>query len=123
MTDNSGAIFRDWSPFMRSPRRATTVVLLAAPLLLTLLAPSPTRAGDDHYWVSHDPRIGYALPYQRVYQFPAVLVNQPPTPFFLIPPPAPYPAMLYYQDAPTIRAGGALFAVYDEFAGPSMIPH
>jgi hypothetical protein len=107
---------------MRSPRSDTATLVLAAVLLLAFFVTLPARAGDDHYWVHHDPSIGYALPFQRVYQFPAALVNQPPTPYGFIPPPAPYPTVLYYQGVPTTRGGGALFAVYDEFAGPSMVP-
>ncbi len=88
---------------------------------------SKARAGDhgDHYWVSQDPAIGYALPIQRVYQFPAVLVYQPGPPGgYTVPIQHVYqfPAALVYQPGPEIPFGGVTNSTYDQWAGPSFTP-
>ena len=87
---------------MRSVRPATMAGLLFLPLLWAPLM-SEACAGDhaDHYRVSHDPSIGYAVPIQRVYQFPAAFVFQP---------------------GPEIPFGGVVHSAYDQYAGPSFIP-
>ncbi len=87
---------------MRSVRPATLAGLLFLPLLWAPMM-SKACAGDhaDHYRVSQDPSIGYAVPIQHVYQFPAALVFQP---------------------GPAIPFGGVMNSAYDQYAGPSFIP-
>jgi hypothetical protein len=46
--------------------------------MLMLVAPS-ARGHDYNGW-TNNPAVGYAVPIQAVYQFPKVIVNQPPTP-------------------------------------------
>jgi hypothetical protein len=66
-------------PSMRFIRTAEMIRLLAVSMYFTLGMQSSARAGDDehHYWVSHDPSVGYAVSIQHVYQFPAAIVFQP----------------------------------------------
>lgn len=65
-------------PSLRFVQSAILAGLLFLPLLWALIM-SNACAGDhgDHYWVSQDPTIGYAVSIQRVYQFSAAFVDQP----------------------------------------------
>jgi len=88
---------------------------------------SKARAGDhaDHCWVSQDPSIGYAVPIQHVYQFPAAFVHHPgPRGGYAVPIQHVYqfPAAFAYQSGPEIPFGGVMNSAYDQYAGPSFIP-
>jgi hypothetical protein len=106
--------------------------LRLAPLasLVYLLASSwggSAHAGDGlgHYWVSRDPSIGYAVPIQRVYQFPAAFVFQPTAPSgYAVPIQRVYqfPAAFVFQPGPEVPFGGVFHSAYDQYAGPSFIP-
>ncbi len=111
---------------MRSVRPATVAGLL---FLLLFWAPllSKARAGDHggHYWVSQDPSIGYTVPIQRAYQFPAAFVYQPgPLWGYTVPIQRVYqfPAAFVYQPGPEIPFGGVVHSAYDQWTGPSHIP-
>jgi len=111
---------------MRSVRPATLAGLLFLPHLWVPLM-SKACAGDhaDHYWVSQDPSIGYAVPIQRVYQFPAAFVFQPgPRWSYTVPIQHVYqfPAAFVFQPGPEIPFGGVVHSAYDQYAGPSFIP-
>jgi hypothetical protein len=114
------------SPFMQLVTPAQLARILAALFVFLVPIAGSAQAGDHHYWVSHDPAIGYAVPYQRVIQFPAVLVNQPPALGVYA---MPFDATWQFRGAfflhpgRDLRYGGSLYSVYDEFAGPSFIPH
>jgi len=88
---------------------------------------SKACAGDHggHYWVSQDATIGYAVPIQRVSQFPAALVFQPgPSVGYAVPIQHVYqfPAAVVFQPGPEIPYGGVTNSTYDQYAGPSFIP-
>jgi hypothetical protein len=110
---------------MNSAHFAKAARRLAALLAVTLAPVCSAQASDDHYWVSHDPSIGYAVAIQRVYQFPAAFVYQPAEPVGY-PMPAGYYALGWtqwgYRPGTRPYIGGSLFAVYDQYAGPSFIP-
>jgi hypothetical protein len=85
------------------------------------------RAEGDgaHYWVSHDPLVGYAVPIQRVYQYPAAFVFQPTrldgyaVPIQRV---RQFPAAIVFQPGPEPFFGGVFNSAYDQYAGPSFIP-
>ncbi len=111
---------------MRSIRPATLASLLLLPLFLAAVM-SHACAGDhaDHYQVSQDPSVGYTLPIQRVYQFPAAFVYQPgPRVGYAVPIQrvTQFPAAFVDQPGPEIPFGGVTNAAYDHYAGPSFIP-
>jgi len=111
---------------MRSVRPATLAGLLFLPLFWAPMT-SQACAGDhaDHYRVSQDPSIGYAVPIQRVYQFPAAFVFQPgPRWGYAVPIQHVYqfPAAFVFQPGPEIPFGGVVHSAYDQYAGPSFIP-
>jgi hypothetical protein len=75
--------------------------------------------------VSEDPAVGYAVPIQRVYQFPAPFVYQPTAPYgYAMPIQRVYqfPAPFVFQPGPEIPFGGVVNSAYDQYAGPSFIP-
>jgi hypothetical protein len=104
--------------------------ILGALLLLVLLAvcfekPSHAEGEGHHYWVSQDPSVGYAVPIQRVYQFPAAFVFQPTRlDGYAVPIQRVYqfPAASVFQPGPEVPFGGVLNSAYDQYAGPSFIP-
>ena len=111
---------------MRAVRPATLAGLLFLALSWAPLM-GKARAGDhgDHYWVSQDASIGYAVPIQRVYQFPAAFVSQPGTPgcyAVSIQHVYQFPAAFVFQPGPEIPFGGVTNSAYDQYAGPSFIP-
>jgi hypothetical protein len=55
---------------------------MLALLIAVTLTPGMAAAGGHkpHRW-QNDPSVGYAVPIQAVYQFPAVIANQPTTPW------------------------------------------
>jgi hypothetical protein len=55
--------------------------LIALSLIALIAAPGAAEAGHQQHrkWVN-DPSVGYAVPLQRVYQFPASIVDQPTSP-------------------------------------------
>ena len=111
---------------MRSVRPATLAGLLFLALSWAPLM-SQACAGDhgSHYWVSQDPSVGYAVPIQRAYQFPAAFVYQPgPFGCYTVPIQRVYqfPAAFVYQTGPEIPFGGVVHSAYDQWAGPSHIP-
>ena len=107
--------------------RPATIVLFLAPLLLTLPMVSQAVAGDhhDHYSVIQDPSIGYAVPIQRVYQYPGAIVFQPTAPYgYAMPIQRVYqfPAALVFQPGPEIPFHATAGSWYDQYGGPSFIP-
>jgi hypothetical protein len=112
---------------MRSARPAKMVGILAFLVLFAFVSSPGARAGGEgrHYWVSRDPSVGYAVPIQHVFQFPAVLVFQPTARTgYAVPIQHVYqfPAALVFQPGfgvPFDSPGGAS---YDPFGGPSFIP-
>jgi hypothetical protein len=111
---------------MRLFRPATTVLLLVT-YFSTLPMQSPALAGDhhDHYDVSKDPLIGYAVPIQHVYQYPAAFVFQPTTPWgYAVPIQRVYqfPAAFVFQPGPEVPFQAKPGSWYDQYGGPSFIP-
>ena len=101
--------------------------LLALPFIAASIAGSDARAGDnhDHYWISRDPSIGYAVPIQRVYQYPGVIVFQPTTPTgYAVPIQRVYqfPAPLVFQPGSEPPFHATPGSWYDQYGGPSFIP-
>jgi hypothetical protein len=104
-------------------------IIGAVVLSILILVGSPSKSlaeGEDtHYWVSRDPLVGYAVPIQRVYQFPAAFVFQPTTlagyavPIQRVP---QFPAAFVFQPGPEVPFGGVFHSAYDQYAGPSFIP-
>jgi hypothetical protein len=101
--------------------------ILGLLLFLISVAAGRARANEPygHYFLSHDPSIGYAIPIQHVYQFPAPLVYQPVAPAgYAVPIPrlfqfhAPFP----YQPPYEVPFGGVVYSAYDQYAGPTFIP-
>jgi hypothetical protein len=110
---------------MRSLQSTRIFGVLALLVTLSLISARNALAGDGHYWVSHDPSIGYAWPHQRVYQFPAAIVDQPAVPANCVvyfPGVIPFPGVYDYQPGPAVRVVGSIYAAYDQYAGPSSIP-
>jgi hypothetical protein len=88
---------------------------------------SHALAGDhhDHYDVSQDPLIGYAVPIQHVYQYPAAFVFQPTTPWgYAVPIQHVYqfPAAFVFQPGPEVPFQATPGSWYDQYGGPSFIP-
>jgi hypothetical protein len=101
--------------------------LLALPFVAASMLGSEARAGDhhDHYWVSRDPAMGYAVPIQHVYQFPAAFVFQPTTPWgYAVPIQRVYqfPAAFVFQPGPEVPYRAAAGTSFDQYSGPSFIP-
>jgi hypothetical protein len=99
------------------------ITSLTLGLIMTTLA----RAGDEDscYWVSRDPAVGYALPIQRVFQFPAAFVFQPTlAEGYTIPIQRvrQFPAAFVFQPGAEVPWGGVVNSAYDHYAGPSFIP-
>jgi hypothetical protein len=81
--------------------------------------------GPAHHRVSRDPSVGYAVPLQHVYQFPASLVFQPAAPNgYAVPLQHVYqfPASLVFQPGAELRLGGVWPSTYVQHAGPAFIP-
>src|SRR3954463_10760597 len=111
---------------MRLFRPATTILFLV-PFLLTLPMVSRAVAGDhhDHYYVSQDSSIGYAVPIQHVYQYPAPFVLQPTTLWgYAVPIQRVYqfPAAFVFQPGPEVPFHATPGSWYDQYGGPSFIP-
>jgi hypothetical protein len=107
--------------------RPATTFLFLAPLLLTIPMVSQAVAGDhhDHYYVSQDSSIGYTVPIQRVYQFPAAFVFQPTSPVgYAVPIQRVYqfPAAFVFQPGPEVPFHAMPGSWYDQYGGPSFIP-
>jgi hypothetical protein len=105
----------------------TRMAFLPIPSLLALFMTSQASAGDEcvRYRVSQDPSIGYAVPIQHVYQFPAVMVFQPgPRGGYAVPIQHVYqfPAALVFQPGSEVPFGGVVNSAYDQVTGPSFIP-
>jgi hypothetical protein len=98
----------------------------------SLILTTPLLVGEAHggdwyhaYHPSRDPSIGYAVPLQRVYQFPAALVFQPTSPDgYAVPLQRVYqfPAALVFQPGPEIPFWTLPGPWYDQYGGPSFIP-
>jgi hypothetical protein len=102
-------------------------ILLALSFVVASMSGSEARAGDHHdgYEVSRDPKIGYAVPIQHVYQHPAPFVYQPTTPWgYAVPIQRVYqfPAAFVFQPGPEVSYRVAAGTRYDQYAGPSFIP-
>jgi hypothetical protein len=96
-------------------------------VILAICSEKPSQAEGDghHYWVSGDASVGYAVPIQRVYQFPAAFVFQPTAPEgYAVPIQRVYqfPAAFVFQPGPEVPFGGVFNSAYDQYAGPSFIP-
>jgi hypothetical protein len=81
--------------------------------------------GHTHCRLSSGPSNGYAVPLQRVYQFPAAMVSQPSVPIgYAVPLQHVYqfPAALVFQPGPELPFGGVWSSAYDQYAGPAFIP-
>jgi hypothetical protein len=95
-------------------------------LTLGVIMTTSARAGDEGscYWVSRDPAVGYTLPIQRVFQFPAAFVYQPTlaegyaVPIQHV---RQFPAAFVSQPGAEVPWGGVLHSAYDQY-GPSFIP-
>jgi hypothetical protein len=112
---------------MRSFRPVGVAAVLLLPLLLMPQLMIEAHAGDHnhHYLVSQDPRIGYAVAIQHVYQFPAAFVYQPTSPYgYTVPIQRvdQFPAAFVFQPGPEPPFGGVMNSAYDQWAGPSFIP-
>jgi hypothetical protein len=110
---------------IRFDKRAGTVGLLL--FLLSTVTTGRVRANEPYgpYFVSHDPAIGYAIPIQRVYQFPAAFVYQPVAPAgyaVAIPRLYQYQAPFSYQPPYEVPFGNVVYSAYDQWAGPSFVP-
>jgi hypothetical protein len=112
---------------MRSVRPVKPAGILAAVLVFTSIMTCRLGANEPygHYWVSHDPSIGYAVPIQHVYQFPAAFVDQPTAPRgYAVPIQRVYQfqAPFSYRPGFEVPFGGVVYSAYDQYAGPSFIP-
>lgn len=112
---------------MRPARLAVQVGLVILFLLGFSDGKLDARGGElqGHYWVSRDPSVGYAVPIQRVYQFPAALVFQPTAPYgYAVPLQHVYqfPASLVFQPGPELPFQAMPGPWYDQYGGPSSIP-
>jgi hypothetical protein len=101
--------------------------LLALTFAAAAMWGSEVQAGDHHdgYWVSRDPSIGYAVPIQQVYQYPAPFVFQPTSPWgYAVPIQRVYqfPAVFVFQPGPEVPFQATPRSWYDQFGGPSFIP-
>jgi hypothetical protein len=80
---------------------------------------------DVHYHVSRDPSVGYAVPIQHVFQFPAALVFQPAVPRGYAVPLQhvfQFPAALVFQPGRELPFGEIRESTYDQYPGPAFIP-
>ena len=112
---------------MRPVQRARTARILTFLIVLVSIASVGALAGDEgrHYWVSHDPGLGYAVPIQHVYQFPSPLVFQPTARAgYAIPIQHVYqfPAVHVFQPGSEVPINPSAGALYDQFGGPSFMP-
>jgi hypothetical protein len=119
--------FGQGNPSMQRISIAKAACLLALPFVVASIAGSDARAGDHHdgYQVSGDPAVGYAVPIQRVYQYPGVIVFQPTTPTgYAVPIQRVYqfPAPLVFQPGPELPFHARPGSWYDQYGGPSFIP-
>jgi hypothetical protein len=85
------------------------------------------RGGEwhAHYRVSRDPSVGYAVPIQRVYQFPAAVVFQPTAAYgYAVPIQHVYqfPAAMVFQPGPELPFQAMPGPWYDQYGGPSFVP-
>jgi hypothetical protein len=111
---------------MRLVRLTGVPLCLASILLLRVMTPR-ADAGETcvKYRVSRDSSIGYAVPIQHVFQFPAALVFQPTSPTgYAVPIQRvhQFPAAFVFQPGPEPPFGGVFNSAYDQYAGPSFIP-
>jgi hypothetical protein len=98
---------------------------LSLALAQVMIADADAGDGCDKYWVSRDPSVGYAVPIQHVFQFPAAFVFQPTSPTgYAVPIQRVYqfPAAFVFQPGPGAPFLGGAGSTYDWYGGPSFIP-